>query len=71
MQYARRQLICNAYPKMSIQNLGGEVVLKRLRRIKTKGITILLVVFVLIIAFFRNIAEYLIDYQWFSELGYQ
>jgi uncharacterized membrane protein (UPF0182 family) len=40
-------------------------------RIKTKGLTILLVVIVLVIVFFSNIAEYLIDYQWFSELGYQ
>ncbi|HYE83200.1 MAG TPA: UPF0182 family protein [Clostridia bacterium] len=39
--------------------------------IKTKGITVLLAVLVLVIAFFSNIAVYLIDYQWFSELGYK
>lgn len=39
--------------------------------IKTKGITILLAVILLTIAFFNNIAEYLINYQWFAELGYQ
>ncbi|HWR60038.1 MAG TPA: UPF0182 family protein [Clostridia bacterium] len=39
--------------------------------LKSKGITVLLVVIVLAIAFFSNIAMYLIDYQWFSELGYQ
>ncbi|MDD3705415.1 MAG: UPF0182 family protein [Clostridiaceae bacterium] len=39
--------------------------------IKTKGITILLAVILLIIAFFNNIAEYLINYQWFAELGYE
>ncbi|HYF83576.1 MAG TPA: UPF0182 family protein [Clostridia bacterium] len=39
--------------------------------LKTKGITILLAIFVLVIAFFSNIAVYLIDYQWFSELGYK
>ncbi len=39
--------------------------------IKTKGITILLAIVVLVIAFFSNIAVYLIDYQWFSELGYK
>jgi len=32
---------------------------------------VLLTVIVLVIAFFSNIAMYLIDYQWFSELGYQ
>lgn len=39
--------------------------------IKSKGITVLLVVIVLAIAFFSNIAMYLIDFQWFSELGYK
>ena len=39
--------------------------------IKTKSITILLAAVILIIAFFSNIAAYLIDYQWFSELGYK
>lgn len=39
--------------------------------IKTKGLTILLAAVVLVIAFFSNIAVYLIDYQWFSELGYK
>jgi uncharacterized membrane protein (UPF0182 family) len=38
--------------------------------IKAKGIAVLLAVFVLVIAFFSNIAMYLIDYQWFAELGY-
>lgn len=39
--------------------------------IKTKGISVLLAVIVLVVAFFSNIAAYLIDYQWFLELGYQ
>ncbi len=39
--------------------------------IRTKGITVLLAVLVLVIAFFSNIAVYLIDYQWFIELGYE
>lgn len=39
--------------------------------IKTKGISVLLAAVVLVIAFFSNIAVYLIDYQWFLELGYQ
>ena len=51
--------------------IGGEVILKGFGRIKTKGITILLVIIVLTIAFFSNIAEYLINYQWFSKIGYQ
>jgi len=50
--------------------LGG-VILKWLGSFKSKGFTVLLVVIVLAIAFFSNIAMYLIDYQWFSELGYQ
>lgn len=37
---------------------------------KAKGIAALLAVIVLVIAFFSNIAMYLIDYQWFMELGY-
>lgn len=45
--------------------------MKGFGKIKTKGLTILLVVFVLIIAFFSNIAVYIIDYQWFSEIGYK
>ncbi|HQI17672.1 MAG TPA: UPF0182 family protein, partial [Bacillota bacterium] len=45
--------------------------MKGFGRIKTKGITILLVIIVLVIAFFSNIAEYLINYQWFSKIGYQ
>lgn len=39
--------------------------------IKSKGITILLAIVVLVIAFFSNIAVYFIDYQWFLELGYK
>lgn len=45
--------------------------MKRFGKFKTKGFMILLVVLALIIAFFSNIAVYLIDYQWFSELGYR
>ena len=45
--------------------------MKGFGKIKTKGITILLIALVLVIAFFSNIAVYLIDYQWFSELGYK
>lgn len=37
---------------------------------KGKGYIILIAVLLLIIAFFNNIAGYLIDYQWFSEVGY-
>lgn len=39
--------------------------------IRGKGYIILIAVLLLIIAFFSNIAGYLIDYQWFSELGYK
>ncbi len=45
--------------------------MKGLKMIGGKGITIILVILVLVIAFFSNIAVYLIDYQWFSELGYK
>jgi len=49
----------------------GGVKLKGFGSIKTKGITILLAVLVLVIVFFSNIAVYIIDYQWFAELGYK
>ncbi len=39
--------------------------------LKSKGFTVLLVIIVLAIVFFSNIAMYIIDYQWFSELGFQ
>jgi len=55
---------------LSAKCLGG-VILKWFGSLKAKGITILIAIIVLIIAFFRNIAVYLIDYQWFSELGYK
>lgn len=45
--------------------------MKRFSVFKSKGISILLVIVVLAVAFFSNIAIYLIDYQWFSELGYK
>lgn len=45
--------------------------MKRFRNIRTKGITLLLVVFVIVIVFFSNIAVYIVDYQWFAELGYK
>lgn len=45
--------------------------MKRFGSIKAKGIGVLTAIIVLVIAFFRNIAVYLIDYQWFSEIGYK
>lgn len=42
-----------------------------LTAIKGKGYIILIAVLLLIIAFFSNISSYLIDYQWFSEVGYK
>lgn len=53
------------------QKIWGGVILKRFGSFKNKGITMLLVMVVLAIAFFSNIAIYIIDYQWFSELGYK
>lgn len=38
---------------------------------RNKGLIILAVVLVLVIVFFSNIINYLIDYQWFSELNFQ
>lgn len=45
--------------------------MKRFNSIRTKGITLLLAIFVIVIVFFSNIAVYIIDYQWFAELGYK
>ncbi len=45
--------------------------MKRSGKIKTKGLTMLLTILILTIVFFRNISVYLIDYQWFLELGYK
>jgi uncharacterized membrane protein (UPF0182 family) len=52
------------------KRLGG-IIMKGFGSIRTKGITVLLVALVLVIVFFSNIAVYLIDYQWFQELGYE
>ncbi|HOE55977.1 MAG TPA: UPF0182 family protein [Bacillota bacterium] len=45
--------------------------MKRFSKIRTRGFTMLLAVLVLIIVFFSNISAYIIDYQWFLELGYK
>lgn len=45
--------------------------MKGISTIRGKGYIILAAILVLVIAFFSNIAGYLIDYQWFSELGYR
>ncbi|MGE5632026.1 MAG: UPF0182 family protein [Caulobacteraceae bacterium] len=45
--------------------------MKAILNIKAKGLLIVLVALILVITFFSNIAGYLIDYQWFSELGYR
>lgn len=45
--------------------------MKGTRGLKSKGLVIFAVIIVLVAAFFKNISAYWIDYQWFSELGYE
>ncbi len=51
--------------------LNGGMILKELGSFKVKGIYVLVAALLIIIIFFNNIAGYLIDYQWFSELNYK
>ncbi len=45
--------------------------MKEMKGLRSRGLIILGVIAVVLIAFLTNITTYLIDYQWFSELGYK